>query len=190
MGKKGSGRLDVYKMNKDLSYWLDQYIDNASGNSLGAPGWHPNWNSKQSAHYLFPQHGLSRYLIIPVDQCSCSLTTSFPVLHGEGRAKTSTSSGITFHIGIRRGSDGHHWSAILVHTVVGNHFVPVEGTLHDWGTVEPTLLEILNYYKKLRGKIPYEPPSQGGNGPDNDGDGPEGGAPSWVVCVSSRRRNQ
>jgi hypothetical protein len=100
-------------------------------------------------------------------------------MHGEGRTTTSMEAGMTFHIGFRRTSDGHYRSAVTVDLVEGDRRLPVVGTEHDFGTTEPTLVDILNHYKAKYGKPLVEASSETENGAANDDDAP---AEVWRVC--------
>ncbi|RYP80363.1 hypothetical protein DL769_002512 [Monosporascus sp. CRB-8-3] len=98
--------------------------------------------------------------------------TQWTPTHGE----TRSSSKNTFHIGIRH-VNGRYYTCILVRTVQFGH-LPVEGTVHDWGTTAPSLREVLAYYQALFDVQPTS--SRPGRGPnrdyDDDGNSNAGGS--------------
>lgn len=72
--------------------------------------------------------------------------------HGE----TRSASNYEFHIGLMLTSNGEYCSTILA-TLGSGRKVPVEGTFKNWGSEEPQLLKVLNYYKELFGVTPSTP---------------------------------
>ncbi|KAI5862900.1 hypothetical protein GGS23DRAFT_74470 [Durotheca rogersii] len=92
--------------------------------------------------------------------------------HGETRSYSKR----TFHIGVRY-ANGRYSSCILVDTVSWDE-VPVEGTIHHWGTTPPNLGEIVEHYRTLykvqpaSSNLRYQPRQ---NDDNNGGAGASGG---------------
>ncbi|KAI0433764.1 hypothetical protein F5Y09DRAFT_338360 [Xylaria sp. FL1042] len=92
--------------------------------------------------------------------------------HGERRS----TSRWTWHIGVRRRtSNGHHISCI----VAGGQNAPeVEGSRIDHGTTQPSLIHVLNLYKRMY-RVPVTTPSPPDSDDDNgNGSGGRGGSGS------------
>jgi hypothetical protein len=95
--------------------------------------------------------------------------------HGE----TRSSSQRTFHIGIRY-ANGRYSSCILVGTVQYGD-LPVEGTVVDWGTTQPSLATILEHYQAQYNvtPAPTRPGPAAGPREDEDDNGGGAGGSSW-----------
>lgn len=104
--------------------------------------------------------------------------------HGE----TRSSSQHTFHLGFRI-SNGHYYTCILVDTTRSKGAEAIEGTVRDWGTEQPSLTDVLEYYQGHYNVQPRFPIERSNNRKDDDnggggGAGTSGGSGSgWTKRV-------